>query len=210
MDAADGFLLYDTMFTGIITDIGEVVAVERLGDTRFNIASHYEPEGIAIGASIACAGCCLTVIETNGRGSFSVQASGETLSHTTLGRWEAGTRMNLERPLKMGDELGGHVVSGHVDGVGEIIAVEPEGDSRRIRLRVKDALARFIAPKGSVAIDGTSLTVNEVEGSVFGVNIIPHTLAVTTWGSIKAGDAVNVEIDMLARYVARLAEFSAA
>jgi riboflavin synthase len=196
------------LFTGIISDIGEVAAAERRGDTRFTIASHYDPASLAIGGSIACAGCCLTVVELDGRGGFSVQASAETLSHTTLGSWKVGTRINLERPLKIGDELGGHVVSGHVDGVGEIVAVEPEGESWRMRFRVSDGLARFIAPKGSVALDGTSLTVNEVEGSIFGVNIIPHTLAVTTWGAARPGDGVNVEIDMLARYVARLVEFS--
>jgi len=200
------------LFTGIITDVGEVVAIERSGDTRFTIACAYDAASIAIGASIACAGCCLTAIAAgktdDGRGGFTVQASAETLSKTTLGRWTIGTRINLERPLKLGDELGGHVVSGHVDGVGEVIAVAPEGDSRRFRFRVPDALARFIAPKGSVALDGTSLTVNEVEGDVFGVNIIPHSLKVTTWGSLGSGDLINVEIDMLARYVARLAEFS--
>jgi riboflavin synthase len=185
-----------------------VVAIARRGDTRFDIASHYDPASIAIGASMACAGCCLTVIETDGDGRFAVQASAETLSVTTLGGWQVGTRINLERPLRMGDELGGHVVSGHVDGVGEIVSVAPEGESRRFRFRVPDGLARFIASKGSVALDGTSLTVNEVEGTVFGVNIIPHTLAVTTWGRAEPGDPVNVEIDMLARYVARLAEFS--
>jgi riboflavin synthase len=197
------------MFTGIITDVGEVAAIERRGDRHFTIASHYDPAGFALGASIACAGCCLTVVETDGRGGFAVQASQETLSHTTLGGWKVGTRINLERPLKIGDELGGHVVSGHVDGVGEIVSIVPEGESQRFRFRVPDVLARFIAPKGSVTLDGTSLTVNEVEDTLFGVNIIPHTLAVTTWGAVKPGDRVNVEIDMLARYVARLAEFPA-
>ncbi len=194
------------MFTGIITDIGEVVAIEKRGDTRFVISTAYDTESIAIGASIACSGCCLTAIEI-GRGSFSVQASAETLSKTTLGGWRVGTRVNLERALKMGDELGGHVVSGHVDGVGEIMSITPEGDSRRFRFRVDKSLARFIAPKGSVTLDGTSLTVNEVGGNEFGVNMIPHTQAVTTWGHARAGGLVNVEIDMLARYVARLAEF---
>jgi riboflavin synthase len=138
---------------------------------------------------------------------FAIQASGETLSKTTLGQWNKGTRINLERALKLGDELGGHIVSGHVDGIGQIVAITPDGESRRFRIRVPLALARFIAPKGSVAIDGTSLTVNEVDGPDFGVNIIPHTQAVTTWGDMKVGQAVNIEIDMLARYVARLAEF---
>jgi riboflavin synthase len=197
------------VFTGIITDVGEVVAVEEGGAARVEIMSHYDPAAIVIGASISCAGCCLTVVEA-ARGAFAVQVSAETLSRTTLGRWKAGTRINLERPLKMGDELGGHVVSGHVDGVGEIIAIAPEGVSRRLRIRVPAGLARFIASKGSIALDGASLTVNEVEGEIFGVNIIPHTLAVTTIGEARPGDLVNVEIDMLARYVARLAEFSSA
>jgi riboflavin synthase len=198
------------MFTGIVTDIGEVIAIEKRGDTRLKIATAYDPDGIAIGASIACSGCCLTAVETgrlqDGRGFFAVDASAETLARTTLGYWIAGTRINLERPLRMGDELGGHVVSGHVDDVGEIVRAEPEGDSLRLRLRVPPAIARFIAPKGSIALDGTSLTVNEVEGDDFGVNIIPHTQAVTTWGKARPGDRVNVEIDMLARYVARLSE----
>jgi riboflavin synthase len=198
------------MFTGIVTDIGEVIAIEERGDTRLTIATAYDPDGIVLGASIACSGCCLTAVKTgrlqDGRGFFAVDASAETLAKTTLGDWKAGTRINLERPLRMGDELGGHVVSGHVDDVGEIVRVEPEGDSMRLRLRVPPAIARFIAPKGSVALDGTSLTVNEVEGDEFGVNIIPHTQAVTTWGKATPGDRVNVEIDMLARYVARLSE----
>jgi riboflavin synthase len=198
------------MFTGIVTDMGEVIAVEKRGDTRLTIATAFDPDGIAIGASIACSGCCLTAVETgrlqDGRGFFAVDASAETLARTTLGSWKVGTRINLERPLKMGDELGGHVVSGHVDDVGEVLAVVPEGDSLRFRFRVSPTISRFIAPKGSVALDGTSLTVNEVDGAEFGVNIIPHTQAVTTWGKAKAGDRVNVEIDMLARYVARLSE----
>jgi riboflavin synthase len=198
------------MFTGIVSDIGEVVAIEKRGDTRLVIATAYDPDAIALGASIACSGCCLTAVETgrlkDGRGFFAVDASAETLARTTLGQWKVGTRINLERPLKMGDELGGHVVSGHVDDVGEIISIKPEGDSLRFRFRVSPEIARFIAPKGSVSIDGTSLTVNEVDGNQFGVNIIPHTRAVTTWGKARAGDRVNVEIDMLARYVARLSE----
>lgn len=198
------------MFTGIVTDMGEVIAIEQRGDTRLTIATAYDPDTIALGASIACSGCCLTAVETgrlqDGRGFFAVDASAETLARTTLGSWTVGTRINLERPLKMGDELGGHVVSGHVDDVGEIVSIVPEGDSLRFRFRVSPAIARFIAPKGSVSLDGTSLTVNEVEGNEFGVNIIPHTQAVTTWGKARAGDRVNVEIDMLARYVARLSE----
>ena len=198
------------MFTGIITDIGEVIAVEKRGDTRLTVATSYDPDTIALGASIACSGCCLTAVETgrlqDGRGFFAVDASAETLARTTLGAWRVGTRINLERPLKMGDELGGHVVSGHVDDVGEIVSIVPEGDSLRFRFRVSPGIARFIATKGSVSIEGTSLTVNEVEGNEFGVNIIPHTQAVTTWGRARPGDRVNVEIDMLARYVARLSE----
>ena len=199
------------MFTGIVTDIGEVVRVEKRGDTRFVIATTYAPESIAMGASIACSGCCLTAIEMSkskvGRGTFTVEASAETLSKTTLKNWKTGTRINLERALKMGDELGGHIVSGHVDGLGEIVSIIPEGDSKRFRFKAPDDFARFIAQKGSITLDGTSFTVNEVEGNLFGVNIIPHTQAVTTWGHARVGDAVNIEIDMLARYVARLAEF---
>lgn len=194
------------MFTGIITDVGTIAKVERRGDTRFTISTSYDTQGIDIGASIACHGCCLTVVEKQ-PGSFSVDVSAESLSKTTLGEWKEGTRINLERALKMGDEMGGHVVSGHVDGVARIISITPEGDSRRFIFEAPRELARFIAPKGSVTLDGTSLTVNEVLGAKFGVNIIPHTQAVTTWGASKAGDAVNIEIDMLARYVARLAEF---
>ena len=197
-----------TMFTGIVTDIGTVRRVEKRGDTRFVIATGYQMAGIDIGASIACSGVCLTVVE-KGNDCFSVDASAETLSKTNLGQWQEGTRINLERPLKMGDELGGHVVSGHVDGVGTIASIRPEGDSKRFVIKLPDHLARFVAPKGSVAVDGTSLTVNEVEGSGFGVNIIPHTQAVTTWGAMREGQAVNIEIDMLARYVARLTEFKA-
>ncbi|MGL4592989.1 MAG: riboflavin synthase [Aestuariivirga sp.] len=194
------------MFTGIITDIGTVRAIAKAGDTRYEITTAYDLDGVDMGASIACNGCCLTVI-AKGPDWFAVQASGETLSKTTLGQWNKGARINLERALKLGDELGGHIVSGHVDGIGQIVAITPDGESRRFRIRVPLALARFIASKGSVAVDGTSLTVNEVDGADFGVNIIPHTQAVTTWGDMKVGQAVNIEIDMLARYVARLAEF---
>jgi riboflavin synthase len=195
------------MFTGIVTAIGEVAAIERRGDARFAIACAYDPASVAIGASIACSGACLTVVEVTGRSGgslFAVDVSAETLSMTTLGTWRAGTRVNLERALKVGDELGGHLMTGHVDGVARIVGIAEEGDSRRFRFRVPPGLSRFIAPKGSVALDGTSLTVNEVEGSEFGVNIIPHTLAVTTWGEARTGQGVNVEIDTLARYVARL------
>ena len=199
------------MFTGIVTDIGEVVSVEKRGDTRFTIATAYVPESIAIGASIACSGCCLTAIEMgrlpDGRGSFVVEASAETLGVTSAKKWKVGTRINLERALKMGDELGGHIVSGHVDGLGKILSITPDGDSMRFVIEAPNDIARFIAQKGSVTLDGTSLTVNEVDGKTFGVNIIPHTQTVTTWGISKVDDTVNIEIDMLARYVARLAEF---
>ena len=205
------------MFTGIITDVGRIKSVETRGDTRFVIETSYDPDTIAIGASIACSGCCLTVVE-KGRGGdrnwFAVDASGETLGCTTLGRWKQGTPINLERALKAGDELGGHIVSGHVDGVGKIVDIRPEGDSMRFTFEAPAPLRRYIAPKGSVTVEGTSLTVNEVRDvsvdgekrAHFGVNIIPHTQAVTTWGQARAGNSVNLEIDMLARYVARLAE----
>ena len=199
------------MFTGIITDIGEVISVRQQGDLLARIATHYQPETISIGASIACAGVCLTVIATGTqpRNWFDVQISAETVSKTNIGRkaWAPGHRVNLERALKVGDELGGHIVAGHVDGVAEITAMRDEGDSTRFTFRAPDALAGFIAPKGSVALNGTSLTVNEVDGASFGVNIIPHTKSATTWGQAKAGDMVNIEIDTLARYVARLREW---
>ena len=195
------------MFTGIITDIGEVVA--RDGG-RFTVACAYPADSIAIGASIACGGCCLTVTSREGRNSnrtlFTVDVSNETLGVTTLGTWAKGTRINLERSLNFGAELGGHLVTGHVDGLARILSITPDGDSIRYSFEVPSELARFVARKGSVALDGTSLTVNEVEGNTFGVNLIPHTLAVTTWGSAKAGDAINFEVDLLARYVARLAD----
>jgi len=198
------------MFTGIITDIGIVEKIEQRGDTQFTIACSYDPAGIALGASICCSGCCLTVTSLEPRASggcaFTVDVSVESLSKTSLGSWTQNTRINLERALKAGDELGGHIVSGHVDGVAEIVSLRDEGGSRRFTFRAPDDLARFIAPKGSVCLDGTSLTVNEVEGSTFGVNLIPHTLDVTTWGLAEPDDQVNLEIDMLARYVARLNE----
>ena len=195
------------MFTGIVTDIGTVRSVERRGDTRFVIGCGYDAGTIATGASIACAGCCLTVTD-KGRDAegdwFAVDASAETLSLTTAGDWREGTRLNLERALKVGDELGGHIVSGHVDGTAEVAAADPEGDSLRLAFTVPEPLAMFVAPKGSVALDGVSLTVNAVEGARFGVNVIPHTQAATTLGTLRPGDAVNLEIDVLARYVARL------
>lgn len=191
------------MFTGIITDIGNVKAVQRAGDTRFEIATRYDMSGVDIGASIACSGVCLTVIE-KGAGWFAVQASAETLDKTTAAAWDEGTRLNLERALRVGDELGGHIVSGHVDGVAEVIAAAPVGDSLKLDLQVPHVLAKFIAAKGSVTIDGVSLTVNTVDGSSFSVNIIPHTQSETTLGQLQAGHRVNLEIDVLARYVARL------
>lgn len=201
------------MFTGIITDIGEVLATERRGDIRARIGTGYDIAGIDIGASIACDGICLTVIAkgTDPRGWFDVEISAETVSKTNIGAggWPAGKRLNLERALKVGDELGGHIVSGHVDGVAEVVAVRPEGDSLRVTFRAPRALAGFIAPKGSVALNGTSLTVNEVEGTDFGVNFIPHTQTATTWGRVAVGDRVNLEIDTLARYVARLRDWAA-
>ena len=194
------------MFTGIITDIGTVKTLDQRGDLRARIATGYDVSGIDIGASIACDGVCLTVIAL-GSDCFDVQISAETVSKTNLRGWAEGHRINLERALKVGDELGGHIVSGHVDGVAEIVAMQDEGDSTRLTLRAPVALARFIAPKGSVALNGTSLTVNEVSGCDFGINLIPHTQEVTTWGAAQVGDRVNLEIDTLARYVARLREF---
>ncbi len=197
------------MFTGIVTDIGIVRGLENRGDLRARIGTVYDPDGIDLGASIACDGCCLTVVD-RGRDEdgawFEVDVSAESLSKTALGDWTEGARVNLERALRVGDELGGHIVSGHVDGVAEIVTVTPEGDSMRYAFRAPEELARFIAPKGSIALNGTSLTVNEVDGPVFGVNLIPHTQEVTTWGTAAPGDRVNLEIDTLARYVARLAE----
>jgi riboflavin synthase len=198
------------MFTGIVTDVGEVIRVApRAVGARFRIATAYDPETIDIGASIACSGCCLTAVERGtegGRAYFDVEASPETLSRTTLGGWAAGTRLNLERSLKLGDELGGHMVSGHVDGLATILERRDEGDMATFTFEAPAELARFIAGKGSVALDGTSLTVNRVEGRRFDAALIPHTLAVTTWGARKAGGSVNLEVDQVARYVARLAE----
>lgn len=199
------------MFTGIITDIGTVLALHRQGDLRARIGTSYDVDGIDIGASIACDGVCLTVVDL-GRSPqnwFEVQISGETLSCTTLGGWVAGRRVNLERALRVGDELGGHIVSGHVDGLAQVIGIRPEGDSLRVTFRAPDHLAGFIAPKGSVALNGTSLTVNEVDGTDFGINFIPHTRQATTWGDVAEGDAVNLEVDTMARYVARLRDWGA-
>jgi riboflavin synthase len=196
------------MFTGIITDVGAIRQVEKRGDTHIVIATHYDVGAIDIGASIACSGVCLTVID-KGSGDdrwFAVTASGETLAKTTLGEWKSGDPVNLERPLRLGDELGGHIVVGHVDAVAQIIEIHPEGESSRMIFEVPAPLAPFIAPKGSVSLDGVSLTVNDAEGTRFGVNIIPHTLKVTTFGRAKPGGKVNLEVDLLARYVARLAK----
>jgi riboflavin synthase len=197
------------MFTGIVTDQGEVLALQQDGDLRARIGTHYDVARIDIGASIACEGICLTVVDlgTAPRNWFDVQISAETVSKTNLSEWAVGTVINLERALKVGDELGGHIVSGHVDGVAEVVGLQPEGDSLRVRFRAPDALARFIAPKGSIALNGTSLTVNEVGGAEFGINFIPHTRAVTTWGTVALGDRVNLEVDTMARYVARLREW---
>jgi riboflavin synthase len=191
------------MFTGIITDQGSVREISGQGDVLFKIGTAYDTETIEIGASIAHNGICLTVIET-GPDWYKVQASAETLTLTTMGGWAVGRRINLERALKLGDELGGHIVSGHVDGVAEIVEIRPENESVRIVFEAPASLARFVAAKGSVALDGVSLTVNQVDGARFGVNIIPHTQAVTSFGAYRPGDRVNMEIDMLARYVARL------
>jgi len=199
------------MFTGIITDIGTVLDLHREGDLRARIGTGYDVDGIDIGASIACDGVCLTVVDlgSSPQNWFDVQISGETLSCTTLGGWEKGHRINLERALRVGDELGGHIVSGHVDGLAQVIGVRPEGDSLRVTFRAPAALAGFIAPKGSVALNGTSLTVNAVDGTDFGINFIPHTQQATTWGTVAEGDAVNLEIDTMARYVARLRDWNA-
>jgi len=208
------------MFTGIISDVGEVLSLDHDGDLRARIGTAYDAGGIDIGASICCDGVCLTVVAlgrldgTEPRSWFDVQISAESLSKTNIGAhpdnstgWQVGTRINLERALRVGDELGGHIVSGHVDGVATLLSRRDEGASTRMTFEAPEALARFIAPKGSVALDGTSLTVNEVDGPRFGVNIIPHTQAVTTWGGATEGDRINLEVDTMARYVARLREW---
>jgi riboflavin synthase len=194
------------MFTGIVTDVGQVRSVRQTNrDRRFEIATRFDLAGVDIGASINHAGCCLTVV---GKGPdwFAVEVSGETLSRTTLADWNEGSFVNLERAARLGDELGGHIVSGHVDGVGEVLSVQPEGGSHRLRIRAPRPLHRFIAPKGSITIEGVSLTVNEVEDDVFGINLIPHTWDVTTLHRLTPGSRVNLEIDMLARYLARYQE----
>jgi riboflavin synthase len=197
------------VFTGIITDVGELIGREG---GRFAIRCGYDAGGIALGSSIACDGCCLSVVTVRADGdgaAFTVDVSNETLSKTTLGDWQVGRLVNLERALKAGDELGGHIVSGHVDGVASVLDMRPDGESLRVLFELPDHLAPYAAPKGSIALNGTSLTVNEVSGNRFGVNLIPVTLTDTTWGRTKPGDAVNVEIDLFARYVARIMEFRA-
>lgn len=194
------------MFTGIVTDVGQVRHIEKRGDTHVVISTNYDVSMVDMGASIACSGACMTVVDKGGVNDrwFAFTASGETLSKTTLGEWKVGDKVNLERPMRVGDELGGHIVTGHVDGIAEIIGMKPEGESVRLTFQAAANLARFIASKGSVCLDGVSLTVNEVDGSRFGVNIIPHTQSVTTFGRAKPGVRVNLEVDLMARYVARL------
>lgn len=191
------------MFTGIVTDLGKIRAIEKRGDTRIEIETSYDMEDVNIGASIACSGPCLTVIE-KGLDWFAVEASAETLDKTGLGDWAVGTPVNLEPAMRIGDELGGHIVSGHVDAVARIVDMQPEGDSVRFMFEAPEAFAKYIAPKGSISLDGVSLTVNEVQENRFGVNIISHTQGETTFGSRKVGDRVNMEIDTIARYVARI------
>ncbi|RHW17765.1 riboflavin synthase [Sphingomonas gilva] len=201
------------MFTGIITDIGTIEALEQRGDLRVRIATAYDTATIALGASIACSGVCLTVVDL-GPGWFAVDVSAETVSRTAQGQWNEGRRLNLERALKVGDELGGHIVTGHVDGVGEVVSVTPEGDSHRVTVAAPRDIAPHLAAKGSIAVDGVSLTVNAVEdtpeGTRFGLNIIPHTAAMTTLAGLGPGMAVNLEIDVLSRYLARMRDFAAA
>ena len=194
------------MFTGIVTDVGRIRHVEKRGDTHIVIATKYDLASVEIGASIACSGICMTVVD-KGTGKdawFAVTASAETLSKTTLGAWKVNDPVNLERPMRVGDEFGGHIVTGHIDGVAELKSLANEGESTRMTFEVSVALSKFVASKGSVALDGVSLTVNEVDGTRFGVNIIPHTQKVTTFGRLKPGMKVNFEIDLMARYVARL------
>ena len=194
------------MFTGIVTDIGRVRSVRQTArDRRYEIETAWDTATIDLGASISHAGCCLTVTE-KGSGWFAVEVSGETLSKTTLGGWSEGGRINLERAARLGDEMGGHIVSGHVDGLGEVVSVTPEGGSWRVAIAAPEPLHRYIAAKGSITVDGVSLTVNTVEGRIFGVNVIPHTLEATTLSDLKPGSRVNLEIDMLARYLARWQE----
>jgi riboflavin synthase len=194
------------MFTGIVTDLGEVRGVEQRGDTHIVMGTRYDVGAIDLGASISCSGICLTVMDKGKSADrwFAITASAETVSRTTAADWRVGTPVNLERPVRVGDELGGHIVTGHIDGTAELAHLEPEGESMRMIFEVPANLAAFIAPKGSIALDGVSLTVNEVEGNRFCVNIIPHTLKITTFGLLQEGGRVNVEVDLLARYVQRL------
>ena len=196
------------MFTGIITDVGEIIQLEKKGDLRARIQTNYDAKGIAFGASIACDGICLTAVDF-GDNWFDVEISAETVSKTIIGTglWEISHKVNLERSLKIGDELGGHIVSGHVDGIAKVLSIKDEGDSTRFVFEVSRELARFIAPKGSVALNCTSLTVNEVQDNTFGINLVPHTKKVTSWDATQVGDPINLEIDTLARYVARLTEY---
>lgn len=194
------------MFTGIITDIGEIASIDdQRGDVRFGIKTSFDLSKVDIGASIACSGCCLTVVAKDlAQSLFYVDVSKESVDKTNISEWSLKYKVNLEKSLRLGDELGGHWVTGHVDGVAELVSVIKEGDSHRLKLRIPQEFARFIAPKGSVTLNGVSLTVNEVEGDVFGINIIPHTWDVTTFGQVKAGDYLNLEVDIMARYAARL------
>jgi riboflavin synthase len=198
------------MFTGLVTDVGRVLSIEDRGELkRIRIATSYDPASIALGASIACSGPCLTAVEMGSEGGqnwFEVDAAAETLARTTVGHWRVGTSINLERSLKIGDELGGHIVTGHVDGVARIVAKREFDGMARFDIRAPQGIARFIAEKGSICLDGTSLTVNSVEGDVFSILLIPHTLAVTTWGERNEGDELNIEVDLMARYAARLVE----
>ena len=201
------------MFTGIVSDIGTITKVEERGDLRLVIACHYDMNGVDIGASIACSGACLTVVD-KGSDWFAVDISAESISKTARSIWAQGRKLNLERALKVGDELGGHIVTGHVDAVGEVISIETEGDSHPIRIHAPKDIAPYLAPKGSITVDGVSLTVNYVEdqsdrSTIFGLNIIPHTASVTTFADLKAGDQVNLEIDILARYLSRMEKLRA-
>jgi riboflavin synthase len=196
------------MFTGIVTDIGRIEAAEARGDLRLRIATRYDIATIDLGASIACSGVCLTVVG-KGEGWFAVDLSNETLSRTAPGLWSEGGRLNLERSLRVGDELGGHIVTGHVDGLGEVISAEPVGDSTVVRIEAPAALAPYIAAKGSIALDGVSLTVNEVDGAIFSINLIPHTAQATTFDTVEVGRKLHIEIDILARYLGRMMEMRA-
>lgn len=200
------------MFTGIVSDVGTIKTAETRGDLRVVVETAYDTASVDLGASIACSGVCLTVVD-KGPGWFAVDVSGETTSRTAQGQWRAGRRLNLERAMKLGEELGGHIVTGHVDGVAEVVEIVPEGDSKRIAIRVPGDLAPFLAPKGSVTVDGVSLTVNTVDdradGTRFAINLIPHTQKVTTLGALTPGQPVNIEIDVLARYLQRMEHYRA-